>query len=310
VKNRQSSWKRVLRGASSAVLRTASKMRPGAAGRSPSERSVLDDIVMRRPWNLRVKRRRLLARLRLGRLEDGVTVIIVNWNTKDVAADVVRSVQSLSDDGVRVLLVDNGSTDGSAEMFRDWGGIDTMLLRSNAGHGVALDLAMCATLTKVAVTLDSDAIPLSRNWLEQIVEPVAAGRALLAGSRSSRNFVHPIYLAVDTATFVRRKLSFQVHRIPGVKPEDIEWGENAWDTAELMTPRLAPDEVLFVERTENAAPGLPGMTAGGVVYHHGGVSRAADGEVTQEALEGWRAACRSLGVEADSFQRDGDGVVS
>ena len=262
------------------AIGAAVRLRPGAASRAPWERSVLDDIAMRRPWNLRVKRARLIARTRLRRLEDGVTVIILNWNTKDVSADVVSAVQMLSPDDVRVLAVDNGSTDGSAEMFRAWPGIDTMLLLSNAGHGVALDLAVCATRTKVAVTLDSDAIPLSEGWLDQIVEPVASGRAVLAGQRSSRGFVHPIYAAVDTTEFVRRKLSFQVHRLPGVAPEDTRWGENAWDTAEQMTPRLAPGEVVLVERTDNAAPDLPGMTAGGVVYHHGGVSRATNGAVT------------------------------
>ena len=271
---------------------------------------MLDDIAMRRPWNLRVKWARTIARTRSRRLDDGVTVIIVNWNTKDITADAVSAVQLLSPADTRVLVVDNGSTDGSADTFRAWSGIETMVFRSNAGQGVALDLAVCATRTKVAVTLDSDAIPLTTGWLDQIVEPVASGQAVLAGQRSSRGFVHPIYAAVGTAQFVRRKLSFQVHRLPGGDASAERWGENAWDTGELMTPRLAPDEVVFVERTENAAPDLPGMTAGGVVYHHGGVSRATDGEVTPEAFEGWRAACRSLGVEVDSFQRDGDGVVS
>jgi hypothetical protein len=286
-----------------AVTSVAGKLRPGAAGRAPWERSVLDDIAMRRPWNLRVKRARLAARLRVGRLDDGVTVIIVNWNTKDITADVVRAVQRLSPAGVRVLVVDNGSTDGSAAAFHDWPGITLMALRSNAGHGVALDLAVCASRTNVAVTLDSDAIPLCDRWLDQAVESVAAGRAVLAGLRSSRDFVHPVYSAVDTAAFVRRKLSFQVHRLPNLDGNE-RWGENAWDTGELMTSLLAPDEVVFVEPTENAAPGLPGMTTGGVVYHHGGVSRAVDGEVAADALEGWRAACRSLGVDVEAPQPD------
>jgi glycosyltransferase involved in cell wall biosynthesis len=264
---------------------------------------VIDDIAMRRPWNLRVKRARLSARTRLRRLEDGVTVIIVNWNTRDVTADVVRTVQRLSPSDVRILVVDNGSNDGSAATFRDWAGVTLMELPSNAGHGVALDLGVCATRTKVAVTLDSDAIPLAEGWLDRAVEPVASGRAVLAGLRSSRNFVHPVYSAVDTAEFVRRKLSFQVHRLPDVDGNE-RWGENAWDTGELMTSRLEPDEVVFVEPTDNAAPGLPGMTTGGVVYHHGGVSRAVDGVVADDALEGWRAACRSLGVDVEVSQPD------
>lgn len=286
------------------VAEVAGRLRPGAARRAPWERSVLDDIAMRRPWNLRVKRARVLARARLRGLSEGVTVIIVNWNTRDITSDVVSAVQLSSSPDVRVLVVDNGSTDGSVERFRAWPGIHTMVLRSNAGHGAALDLAVCSARTTVSVTLDSDAIPLAEGWLDQIVEPVASGRAVLAGQRSSRGFVHPIYAAVDTAQFVRRKLSFQVHRLPGVEIGGEHWGVNAWDTAELLTPRLASDEVVFIERTENAAPDLPGMTAGGVVYHHGGVSRASDGEVTLEAMEGWHTACRALGVDVEALRRE------
>lgn len=237
--------------------------------------------------------------MRFRPLDDGVTVLVVNWNTGEVLADVLRAIRRLSPSDTRILVVDNASTDGSREMLRTWSGIDTMLLPTNVGHGVALDLGLCTVRTRVTVTLDSDAIPLRSGWLAPAVDPLRSGRAVLAGVRSRRGFVHPMYLAVDTGAFVRRGLSFQVHIEPGLGPSEVRWGENAWDTAELMTPRLAPHEVVLVDRTENAADDLPGMTAGGVVYHHGGMSRAADGGLTAEAVAGWRAACTALGVDLD-----------
>lgn len=244
-----------------------------------------------------------MVRLRLTGLDDGVTVVIVNWNTRDVLADVLRTVRRSSPPDTRVLVVDNGSTDGSREMLRSWPGIRTMLLRANAGHGVALDLAVCSARTTVTVTIDSDAIPLGEQWLTPVVEPVTSGRAVLAGARSRRGFVHPMYLAVETEAFIRRRLSFQVHVEPGLDPADVRWGENAWDTAELLTPRLPPHEVVLIEPTENTAEGLPGMTAGGVVYHHGGMSRASDGGLTDDAVEGWRAACEALGIDVEAARR-------
>lgn len=293
-----------------ALARTAGRFSPDAADRPPWERSVLDDIAMRRPWNLAVKAARLRAKLRLKPLRDGVTVVIVNWNTRSVTADVIRAVQRLSPRGTSVLVVDNGSTDGSRDMLRAWPGIKTMMLRSNAGHGPALDLAVCSVRTKIALTLDSDAIPLAEGWLDPAVGPVRSGSALLAGSRARRNFVHPIYLAVDVAQFVGRRLSFQVHRLPGVDGDATRWGENAWDTAELMTPRIPAAEVVFIDRTPNAVEGLPGMTAGGVVYHHGGVTRDTAGGVAGDAFVGWRSACRSLGLtfldDNDQGQSQGD----
>lgn len=274
----------------------AAWLRPGAEARAPWERSILDDVAMRRPWNLVVKASRLRGRLRLRSLRDGVTVVIVNWNTCEVTADVITAVQHFSPAEVRVLVVDNGSTDASVEMLRNRAGIETMLLRSNAGHGAALDIAVCSVRTRVAVTLDSDAIPLSADWLEPAVGPLRSGRALLAGSRSSRDFVHPIYLAVDVAEFVRQRWSFQVHRRPAFAGDTDRWGVNAWDTAELLTPRVSADRVVFVDTTPNPASGLPGMTAGGVVYHHGGVSRTASGKVDADALATWSATCAALGL--------------
>lgn len=277
----------------------AARLRPGAASRPPWERSVLDDVATRRPWNLVVKAARIRARtrLRFRSLDDGVTVLIVSWNTREVLADVLRAIRRSSPSDIRILVVDNASTDGSREVLRTWSGIETMLLPANVGHGVALDLGLCRVRTRVTVTLDSDAIPLRSQWLTPAVDPVRSGRAVLAGVRSRRGFAHPMYLAVDTEAFVRQGLSFQVHVQPDLEPSEVRWGENAWDTAELMTPRLAPHEVVLIDRTENAADGLPGMTAGGVVYHHGGMSRATDGGLTAEAVAGWRAACQALGVE-------------
>jgi glycosyltransferase involved in cell wall biosynthesis len=272
----------------------ASRVRPDALERPPWERSVLDDIAARRPWNLRVKWARAVARPRLGRLADGVTVIVVTWNTREITADVLRRVQELSPAQTRMLVVDNGSSDGTREMLAGWPGLDTLLLPSNAGHGVALDLAVCAVRTTVAMTLDSDALPLRRAWLDPAVVPVRDGRAVLAGLRASRGFVHPVYSAVDTAAFVRRGLSYQAYVPPGVDGADARWGVDAWDTGELLTGRLRDDEVVLVDPTPNLVDGLPGMTTGGVVYHHGGVSRAADGAPTDEVLVRWRDTVQRL----------------
>lgn len=272
------------------------RLRPGAHARTPAQRSVLDDIVLTRPWNILVKALRLRARLRQSELEPGVTVIVVNWNTVEITSDVLRAVQRLSPAGTRVLLIDNGSTDGSRVRFEHWPGLDTVLLPSNAGHGAALDIGVLSVQTTVAVTLDSDAVPLRAGWLEPAVGPLLSGDALLAGVRSTRNFVHPVYLAIDTATFVRRRLSFQLHKTRRAPGEPEDWGRNAWDTAELLIAHFEPTEVRFVEGSPNTVPGLRGGSVSDVVYHHGGVTLNNQDGVPDEVLTEWRDACRALGM--------------
>jgi glycosyltransferase involved in cell wall biosynthesis len=221
-------------------------------------------------------------------------VIVVTWNTRDVTADVLTTVRELSPPETTILVVDNGSTDGTRAMLMGRPDIETLMLHSNAGHGIALDLAVCATATTVAVTLDSDAIPLRAGWLDQVVRPIRAGDAVLAGLRSSRDFVHPVFSAVDTATFIQRDLSYQAFIPPGIDGSSADWGVDAWDTGELLTRRVPADRVLLVDPTPNPVDGLPGMTTGGVVYHHGGVSRGADGTPTDQVVAGWRDAIRRL----------------
>lgn len=299
----------LLRSGARALSALAGQLRPQATARPAWERSVLDDIAARRPWNLRLKAERRIALARLKGLQDGVTVIIVNWNTKDVTADVIHAVRRLSPPDTRILVVDNGSHDGTREMLQGLAGVHSILLPANVGHGVALDLAVYRTRTTVAVTLDSDAIPLRASWLDATVPSVRGGQAVLAGLRARRNFVHPVYSALNTAEFIKRRLSFQTFVPPNVTAENAVWGENAWDTAELLTPRLHPTEVHFVDRTPNLVPGLPGMTTGDVVYHHGGVSRGTAGSVEPAALAGWREACRRLAdaVEAQNHAADASG---
>jgi glycosyltransferase involved in cell wall biosynthesis len=256
----------------------------------------LDDLATRRPWNARVKVARLLARIR--RRRPGVTVIIVNWNTGVVTADVVAAVQAYSPSDTEILLIDNGSTDGSADLFRKLDGVRTVLLRSNAGHGVALDLGVCWARTNIVITLDSDAVPLRTGWMDPAAEPIRLGEADLAGLRSRRGFVHPVYLAIDAREFVRRKVSFQVHRsaVRTDGEEDV-WGTNAWDTGELLSREFDPARIRFVDPQPKVDDDpLPGMTVGDVVYHHGGVSRRSGGGATVDAYAGWRRACDLLGV--------------
>lgn len=272
------------------------RVRPYAIERPPAKRTLLDDVAMRRPWNLRVKWERLRARRRVGQLRPGVTVIIVNWNSGAVTADVVRAVQWFSPVDTEIMLIDNGSSDDSRAIFKGLSGVRRIDLRGNAGHGVALDLGVCWCETTIAVTLDSDAVPLRAGWLDRAVEPVRLGQAKLAGLRSRRGFVHPVYSAIDVATFVRGRMSFQVFVEPGVAQDDVVWGQTGFDTSELLSREFPENEKVLVEWGLNPANGLPGMTVADVVYHHGGVSRGTDGAVTGEMFARWRAACDAVGV--------------
>jgi len=255
---------------------------------------VVDDMAFNRPWNIVVKLLRVAARLRSRGLRPGVTIVIVNWNTMAVTRDALWAVRALTDTDVEVMIVDNGSTDGSGAWLRGESGIRRVLLPVNAGHAIGLDIAVLMARTQTVVTLDSDAVPLRESWLDAVLDPMKESRVVLAGLRSSRDFVHPVFLAVNVRTFVQRRLSFQVFRQHGVTNDTQVWGVNSWDTGELMTGRLESDEFVFIDATPNLVDGLPGMTVGAVVYHHGGVTRAAESAADNDSYQRWRSAIEAL----------------
>ena len=72
-----------------------------------------------------------------------VLVAVVSWNTRDLLDDCLRALQSDAEVGrARVVVVDNGSSDGSPEMVateHPWA--DLLALDANIGFGRAVNLA-------------------------------------------------------------------------------------------------------------------------------------------------------------------------
>lgn len=301
--------KETLRGRSRAlivdlVVRLATRLRPDAGCRRPGERSILDDVSLRRPWNVAVKVARGYGRLRRRRLRPGVTIVIVNWNTRQLITDVILAIQRFSPDQTEILVCDNGSADGSRRQLRQTQGIRTLLLPGNAGHGAALDISMAFVRTGTVVCLDSDAIPMRHGWLDELLAPIESSSAVLSGTRSSRDFVHPVFMALDVRQFFERRLSFQIYLLPGVIGETAIWGVDAWDTAELMSLSLDPENLAFIEAPNLDIAEVPGGFVGDMVYHHGGVSRIANGSLSDSAVAEWRRACSTLGLNIGQIHHD------
>src|SRR5260370_7512900 len=54
-----------------------------------------------------------------GRRWPRVAIVVLNWNGREVLEDCLRSINALSYAPLEVVVVDNGSTDGSAEMVQN-----------------------------------------------------------------------------------------------------------------------------------------------------------------------------------------------
>jgi len=117
--------------------------------------------------------------------------------------------------GVRAVVVDNGSTDGSAEVAADLGA--TVVRCATRGYGAACHAGLEAAEAEVVAFMDADA-SLDPRQLVRVTAPVVAGRVdLLVGRRRpvSRN-VWPWHLRLANAELSRR-----IKRRTGVRLHDL-----------------------------------------------------------------------------------------
>lgn len=87
-----------------------------------------------------------------------VAVVIVSWNTRELLARAIRSVQTSSDLPSRIYVVDNASSDGSPEMVAAEHP-DVVLIRNaaNLGFGQANNQAFAVAQEPYVLLLNSDA---------------------------------------------------------------------------------------------------------------------------------------------------------
>ena len=89
---------------------------------------------------------------------DGISVIIVSYNTKDILAGCLDSILGILDRGRNeIIVVDNNSTDGSAEMLREkYPMVRTVFNEDNYGFGRANNQGMRAAKGDLFLLLNSD----------------------------------------------------------------------------------------------------------------------------------------------------------
>jgi len=73
----------------------------------------------------------------------GISIIIVNYNTADLLATCLNSVEPWSDLGLEVIVVDNASQDDSAAMvIQDFPWVKLIANECNAGFAQANNQAL------------------------------------------------------------------------------------------------------------------------------------------------------------------------
>lgn len=97
-----------------------------------------------------------------------VSIVVNNHNYRPYLEAGIDSALNQTYPEVEVIVVDDGSTDGSAEVVRSYGGRVLPLLKDNGGQASAFNAGFSAATGEVVIFLDSD----------DLLEPSAAATAV------------------------------------------------------------------------------------------------------------------------------------
>ena len=210
-----------------------------------------------------------------------VTIVIVNWNTKDLLRDCLNSIyKTVTDIEFEIIVVDNASSDDSVAMLgKEFPGIRLIKNSENRGFAVANNQAFAIMKGRYALLLNTDAV-LTVNAVHHLfifmdshdTAAMAGGQLLNRdGSRqnSIANFPTVFTLLMNTALLEYLfPLKYPSKRYEHQNPFEVESVIGAC----MLVRRKAMDEVgilderyfFFFEETDWA---YQMSTAGWKIYH-------------------------------------------
>ncbi len=97
-----------------------------------------------------------------------VTVVIPNWNRRELLTRLLEKLRLQTELAAQVLVVDNGSTDGSAEAA-EASGARVIRLKRNEGFAHAVNLGIVATRTEWVAVINNDVEP-EPEWLQRLLD--------------------------------------------------------------------------------------------------------------------------------------------
>jgi GT2 family glycosyltransferase len=116
-------------------------------------------------------------------IDAAVTVIIVNWNSGSLLDECLACLKQQSYMPAHILVMDNGSTDGSPERALQVPGVTVRFLGANLGFATSNNLALSVCTTDFVALLNPDAFP-DKNWLMNLVSAAQTHPDVVAfGSR-------------------------------------------------------------------------------------------------------------------------------
>lgn len=110
-----------------------------------------------------------------------VTIIIPNFNGYAFLEDCLTALKPQLNDKVKVLVVDNGSTDESVPYLKEYPGIETIFLEENTGFCGAVNAGIKASNTKYVILLNNDTKVLE-GYVQNLIDVMEQDESIFSAS--------------------------------------------------------------------------------------------------------------------------------
>ncbi len=112
-----------------------------------------------------------------------VSVILPTLNAAGEIAALLAALMGQTQPPDEILVVDSGSTDGTAELARAHGARVMSIPRDRFDHGGTRDAALRQTTGEFVLFLTQDTLPADERYIEQLLLPFADERVAAASGR-------------------------------------------------------------------------------------------------------------------------------
>lgn len=120
-----------------------------------------------------------------------VSVIIPNWNGKILLKDCLDSLQKQAFKGFEIIVVDNGSTDGSVEYINDkYPKVKVIKLDKNYGFSKAINTGVKASIGEYVFLLNNDT-RVDKNCIKELINCIKKHSNLISVNCKLLNFYNP-----------------------------------------------------------------------------------------------------------------------
>lgn len=116
------------------------------------------------------------------------SVIIPNWNGKHLLDDCLTSLKRQTFRDFEVIVVDNGSTDGSVEYLKDkYSWTKVVMLDKNYGFAKAINKGVLESIGEYVIFLNNDTA-VDKDWIRELIKCISKRKDAISINSKILNF--------------------------------------------------------------------------------------------------------------------------